>query len=104
MHVKSGDTVMVVSGKEKGKTGKVLKVIPKTNKVIVEGINMLTKHVKPQGPTQQGGIIRQEGALNASKVMFYCEKDKKAVRVGHKFLDDGKKVRVCRKCGEVLDK
>ena len=104
MHVKTGDTVIVISGKDKAKTGKVLKVIPKTGKVIVEGVNMLTRHVKPQGPAQPGGIIKQEGAINSSKVMYYCNKDKKGVKVGHKFLDDGKKVRVCRKCGEVLDK
>lgn len=104
MHVKNGDTVIVVSGKEKGKTGKVLKVIPKTNKVVIEGINMITKHMKPQGATNPGGIIQREGALNASKVMYYCDKDKKGVKVGHKFLDNGKKVRFCRKCGEVLDK
>lgn len=104
MHVKNGDTVTVISGKDKGKKGKVLKVYPKENKVIVEGINMLTKHMKPQGPTQQGGIIRQEGAFNASKVMYYCDKDKTGVRIGHKFLEDGSKVRVCKKCGEVLAK
>ncbi|NLJ98453.1 MAG: 50S ribosomal protein L24 [Tissierellia bacterium] len=104
MHVKNGDTVIVISGKDKGKKGKVLKVNPKENKVIVEGINMLTKHMKAQGPGQEGGIISQEGAINASKVMYYCEKDETGVRVGSKFLEDGSKVRVCKKCGEVLDK
>ncbi len=103
MHVKNGDTVVVVSGKDKGKTGKVLRTIPKENKVVVEGINMVTKHMKPQGPTNPGGIVKREGALNSSKVMYYCEKDKQGVRVGHK-IEDGKKVRVCRKCGDVLDK
>lgn len=104
MHVKSGDTVIVISGKDKGKKGKVLKVYPKANKVIVEGVNMLTKHMKPQGQAQQGGIIHQEGAINSSKVLHYCDKDKTGVRVGHKFLENGSKVRICRKCGEVLDK
>lgn len=104
MHVKSGDTVVVISGKDKGKTGKVLQALPSENKVIVEGINMVTKHKKAAGPQQPGGILKFEGAINSSKVMFYCEKDKTGVRVGHKELADGKKVRVCKKCGEVLDK
>ncbi|NLW22803.1 MAG: 50S ribosomal protein L24 [Tissierellia bacterium] len=104
MHVKRGDTVIVISGKDKGKKGKILKVLPKENKVIVEGINMVTKHMKARGPNQPGGIIRTEGAIYASKVMYYCEKDKKGVRVGRKLLEDGKKVRVCKKCGEILDK
>ncbi|MCF6463038.1 50S ribosomal protein L24 [Clostridium sp. Cult1] len=104
MHVKSGDTVIVISGKDKGKKGKILKVFPKENRVIVEGINMITKHMKAQGPTQQGGIITKEGPINASKVMYYCEKDKTGVRVGHKFLENGSKVRTCKKCGEILDR
>ncbi|NLV88974.1 MAG: 50S ribosomal protein L24 [Tissierellia bacterium] len=104
MHVKSGDTVVVISGKDKGKTGKVLKAFPNENRVIVEGINMLTKHQKPKGPTSPGGIIKTEGPIHASKVMYYCDKDKTGVRVGHKLLDNGKKVRYCKKCGEVLDK
>jgi len=104
MRIKNGDTVIVISGEDKGKKGKVLKSNPRENKIIVEGINMLTKHMKPQGPGQEGGIIRQEGAIDASKVMYYCEKDEMGVRVGSKFLEDGSKVRVCKKCGEVLDK
>lgn len=104
MQIKKGDTVVVTSGKDKGKKGKVLTVLPKENKVIVEGINMLTKHKKAAGQMQQGGIIHQEGPINASKVMFYCDRDKQGVRVGDKFLENGDKVRVCKKCGEVLDK
>lgn len=104
MHVKSGDTVVVIAGKDKGKKGKVLRVFPKENRVIVEGVNMLTRHKKAQGPTSPGGIIKTEGTVNSSNVMYYCEKDKTGVRVGSKVLADGKKVRVCRKCGEVLDK
>lgn len=104
MHVKSGDKVVVISGKNINKVGKVMKVFPKENRVIVEGINMLTKHKKAGGPTQPGGILKYEGPINASKVMYYCEKDKTGVRVGYSFLADGKKVRVCKKCGEVLDK
>lgn len=104
MRVKNGDTVMVISGNDKGKTGKVLRALPKENKVIVEGINIITKHMKAQGPTQQGGIVKVEGAIDASKVMYYCDKDKTGVRVGYKFLEDGSKVRVCKKCGEVIDR
>lgn len=104
MHVKSGDTVVIIAGKDKGKTGKVLSVLPKENRVIVEGINMLTKHMKAQGPTSPGGIVKVEGAVDASNVMYYCEKDKAGVRVGRKVLDNGKKVRYCKKCGEVFDK
>lgn len=103
MQIKNGDTVIVISGKDKGKSGKVLKAMPRENRVIVEGINMITKHQKPAGPNQPGGILKYEGPINASKVMYYCEKDKKGVRIGHK-VDGDKKVRVCRKCGEVLDK
>lgn len=103
MQVKSGDTVVVISGKDKGKTGKVMRVLPVENRVIVEGVNMVTKHKKPMGPTNPGGIVKYEGAINASKVMYYCEKDKKGVRVGYKIEND-KKVRVCKKCGDVLDK
>ncbi len=104
MHVKSGDTVIVISGEDKGKTGKVLKAFPRENKIIVEGVNILTKHKRAQGPNDQGGIIHQEGKIDASKVMYYCGKDKAGVRVGYKFLEDGTKVRICKKCGEVLDK
>ncbi len=104
MHVKSGDKVVVISGKNINKIGKVMRVLPKENRVIVEGINMLTKHKKAGGPSQPGGILKYEGPINASKVMYYCDKDKTGVRVGYTFLADGKKVRVCKKCGEVLDK
>lgn len=104
MRIKSGDTVVVISGKDKGKQGKVLRVLPKEDKVIVEGINMITKHQKPGGPMQEGGIINKEGPIHASKVMLYCDKDKQGVRVGYDFLEDGQKVRVCKKCGDILDK
>lgn len=102
MHVKKGDTVVVISGKDKGKKGKVLAAMPKTNRVIVEGVNMLTKHKKPNPQLQQGGIIHQEGSIHVSNVMLYCNKDKTGVRVGHKILENGEKVRVCKKCGETL--
>lgn len=104
MHVKSGDKVVVISGKDSGKVGNILKAFPKENRVIVEGVNMLTKHKKPMGAGEPGGIVKYEGPINASKVMIYCDKDKQGVRVGYQVLKDGKKVRVCKKCGEVLDK
>ena len=104
MHVRTGDTVMIISGKDKGKTGKVLEVSPKEGKVIVEGINMVSKHVRPRQAGQEGGIIKTEGAMYASKVMLVCPKCGKAVRVGHKITEDGTKVRVCKNkdCGETF--
>lgn len=104
LHVKKGDSVVVISGKDKGKKGKVLVALPKDGKVIVEGINMSTKHKKPSKTVQQGGIIHQESPVFSSKVMLWCDKCKKGVRVGHKLLDDKTKVRYCRDCGDVFDK
>ncbi|QUH19887.1 50S ribosomal protein L24 [Alkaliphilus sp. B6464] len=103
MHVKKGDTVVVITGKDKGKKGKVLQVLPKKNRVIVEGVNMVTKHQKPNQQMQQGGIIHQEAAVNASNVMLWDKKANQGVRVGYKFLANGEKVRVSKKTGEVID-
>jgi large subunit ribosomal protein L24 len=103
MHIKKGDTVVVITGKDKGKTGKVLHAIPKTNRVLVEGVNMVTKHQKPTAKVQQGGIIHQESPIHVSNVMIFEAKNKQGTRVGHKFLEDGKKVRMSVKTGEVLD-
>ena len=102
LHVKTGDNVMVISGKDKGKTGKVLQTSPKEGKVIVEGLNMVTKHVKPRRVGEAGGIVQAEGALYASKVQVVCPHCGKPTRVGHKVLKDGSKERVCKKCGEAL--
>lgn len=101
LHVKTGDKVMVISGKDKGNTGKVLEVSPKEGKVIVEKINIVTKHVKPKQMGGSGGIVKAEGALYACKVMPVCPKCGKPTRVGH-VVKDGKKFRVCKhaKCGE----
>lgn len=104
MRIKSGDTVVVISGKDKGKQGKVLRTFPRENRVIVEGINMITKHQKPGGPMQEGGLINKEAPLDASKVMLYCEKDEQGVRIGKKKLENGERVRICKKCGDILDK
>ncbi len=104
LHVKKGDTVVVINGKEKGKKGKVLIAMPKDQKVIVEGVNVSTKHKKPSKTVQQGGIIHQESAIFSSKVMLWCDKCKKGVRIGNRLLDDKSKVRYCRDCGEIFDK
>ena len=102
VHVKTGDTVVVLSGKDKGKKGKVLAVSPKEGKVIVEKINIVSKHVKPRRMGEPGGIIKAEGAMYASKVQVICPRCKQPTRVGHKIYEDGTKSRICAKCGEAL--
>ncbi len=102
LHVKTGDTVVVLSGKDKGKKGKVLEVSPKEKKVIVEGLSMVTKHVKPRQMGEPGGIVKAEAPLYASKVMVVCPKCGKPTRVAHKILADGTKTRLCKKCGETF--
>ena len=99
LHVKTGDTVVVLSGKDKGKQGKVLSVSPKNGTVIVEGINIAQKHTKPRRQGEEGGIIAKPNALRACKVMKVCPKCNKPTRPAHKLLADGKKVCVCKKCG-----
>ena len=101
MHVKKGDKVVVIAGSDKGKMGKILTSMPKQNRVIVEGVNMVTKHQKATRDIQQAGILHHEGAVNASNVMLYCEKCKSGVRTEAK-IENGKKVRACKKCGSVL--
>ena len=106
MHVKTGDTVVVISGnyangKEKT-VGKVIGVSPDEGKVIVEGVHIVSKHVKPRKMGEQGGIVKAEGAMYASKVQIVCPRCKKQTRVAHKIYEDGSKGRVCAKCGEAL--
>ena len=105
LFVKSGDTVQVITGEDKGKTGKVQKAIPETGKVIVEGVAMVKKHQKPRGQGMPGGIVEKEAAIPACKVMLVCPKCKKPTRIGHKMTDGEKarKVRVCKKCGAAFD-
>ncbi|HWP51117.1 MAG TPA: 50S ribosomal protein L24 [Clostridia bacterium] len=98
LHVKRDDTVVILSGKDKGKKGKVLQTSPKEQKLIVEGINMVTKHVKPRRAGEAGGIVKAEGAFYACKAMLVCPSCGKATRVAHKVLADGTKTRVCKKC------
>lgn len=102
VHVKTNDTVVVLSGKDKGKKGKVLQVSPKEGKVIVEGLNVATKHVKPRRQGEQGGIVEAEAAMYACKVQLVCPKCGKATRIAHKILEDGSKVRVCKSCSEEI--
>ena len=102
VHVKTNDTVVVLSGKDKGKKGKVLQVSPKEGKVIVEGLNVATKHVKPRRQGEQGGIVEAEAAMYACKVQLVCPKCGKATRIAHKILEDGSKARVCKSCNEEI--
>ena len=107
LQVKTGDTVVVISGVDKGKSGKIKQAMPKDGKIIVEGVAMVKKHQKPRGQMIPGGIIEKEAAIPACKVMLVCPSCKKATRVAHKFIESDaskpKKVRVCKKCGEVFD-
>ena len=103
IHVKKGDTVYVLSGKDKGKKGKVLSVSPDKDMVLVEGVNMSTKHIKPRGRYQQGGIIHQESPIYSSKVMLVCDKCGKPTKVAKMILADGEKARACKKCEEIID-
>jgi large subunit ribosomal protein L24 len=103
-HVRKGDTVMVVAGKERGKKGKVLRVIPEKGRVVVERINLIKKHQKPTQKVRQGGIIEREGSIHLSNVMLVDPASNKPTRVGMKALSDGKKVRVARRSGEMLDR
>ena len=101
MKVIKGDQVVVISGKDRGKKGKIQTAEPAENKVIVQGVNIVAKHKKPRGPGKLGGIVKQEAAIDASNVMVICSKCNKGTRVGYK-VEDGKKVRVCKKCGAAL--
>lgn len=103
IHVKKDDKVFVLTGKDAGKTGKVLEVVSDKGRVIVEGVNMSTKHKKPRGRNQQGGIIHQESPVSSSNVMLVCSKCKRPSKVGRKILENGEKVRVCKACGEMID-
>ena len=101
VHVKRDDTVIVISGDDKGVIGKVVAVSPDEGKVIVQGANIVSKHQKPRRQGESGGILKVEAAMYASKVQIYCSKCEKGVRIQHKIVD-GKKIRVCAKCGQEL--
>jgi large subunit ribosomal protein L24 len=103
-HIKKNDLVMVINGKEKGKSGRVLQVLPEKEKVLIEKINFVKRHSRPHGQQRRGGIIEKEAPLHLSNVMLLCEKCNKPVRIGHRFIERDKKTRFCRKCGEIFDK
>lgn len=103
MKIKSGDTVIVIAGKDKGKTGKVTKTLAKENKVVVQGINIQTKHKKARNPKDEAGLIKVEGPINASNVMYLDPKENKPSRIGYIFEGD-KKIRISKKSGSKLDK
>ena len=103
-NLKKDDIVEVIAGREKGKKGKVLHYIPATQRISIEKLNMYKRHTKPSGANKQGGIIEREGSMSVSNVLLVCDKCGKGVRIKSKKLEDGKRVRVCRKCNEVLDR
>ena len=103
-NIRRDDTVMVIAGKDRGKSGKVNRVIREKDRVVVAGVNIATKHVKNRPGIRQAGIIHVEAPLHISNVMLMCPHCAKPTRVGHRFQEDGTKVRVCKRCNEVIDK
>lgn len=104
IHVKKGDMVEVIAGKHRGKRGKVLQVMPKHGKLVIEGVNIVKRHSKPTQKLPQGGIVQKEASVFSSRVKLVCPKCGRAVRAGHGYLGDGTKVRVCKNCGEQIEK
>lgn len=103
MHVKKGDTVQVITGRDKGKVGEILKTIPQQSQVVVKGVNMVTKHMKPRQEGESGQILTYEGPIHSSNVMLYSNKQKIASRICYTFTEEGKKVRMLKKTGEIID-
>lgn len=103
MHVKKGDTVQIVSGRDKGKVGEIKQALPKLSKVVVEGVNVKTKHVKPQQEGETGQIVTIEAPIHSSNVMLYSTKQKVASRICYTFTEEGQKVRMLKKTGEIID-
>lgn len=104
MHVHRDDNVKVLAGRDRGKTGRVIRVFPKGDRVLVEKVNLVKRHTRPSQQVPQGGIVEKESPVHVSNLMVVCGKCGKPTRVGHKKLADGKNVRLCKKCGEILDK
>ncbi len=104
VHVRRGDTVEVIGGRYRGKRGKVLRVLPGAGRIIVEGVMVAKRHTKPTEKMPSGGIVEKEMSFPAGKAMLVCTRCGRAVRFGHRILDDGTKVRICRHCGEIIDK
>ena len=103
MMIRKNDTILVIAGKDKGKKGKVRQALPKKDKVTVEGVNMIKRHSRARGAARLAGIIELEAPLHVSNVMLVCDKCNKPTRVGFRFLEDGRKARICRSCYEVID-
>ncbi|HCL90921.1 MAG TPA: 50S ribosomal protein L24 [Candidatus Atribacteria bacterium] len=101
---KKGDNVLVITGEDKGKKGKIVRIFPKKTEVIVEGVNFLKKHSKPTQKVPQGGIVKQEGTLHTSNIRLICNKCNKPTAIRREKIKEGKRVRVCKKCGEIIDK
>lgn len=104
MKIKKNDQVVVISGDDKGKRGKVLKTFPDKGRVIVEGVNFIKRHTRARKQGEKSGILEKEAPLSATNLMVICSKCNRGVRVGHRMLPDGHRVRICRSCGEMLDK
>ena len=102
-HIKKNDKVMVIAGKEKGKTGKVLRVLPKKDRAVVEKINFIKRHMRPGAHSRQGGIVEKENPINISNLMVVCGKCTDHTRVGRRVLEDGSRVRYCKKCDEIIE-
>ncbi len=103
MNIRKNDSVMVITGRERGKTGKVLKVLSEGDRVVIERVNLVKRHLRPRGPQQPGGIVEKEAPIHTSNIMLMCDKCNAPVRVGRKILADGQKVRICRRCGDPID-
>jgi len=101
--IRKNDTVVVISGNEKGKRGRVLAVNPKKQRITVEGVNIIKRHMRPSPKYRQGGIIEREAPIHRSNLMLLCPKCDRPTRIGHVFLEDGRKMRRCKKCGEVIE-
>jgi large subunit ribosomal protein L24 len=102
--IKKNDTVMVIAGRERGKTGKVLRVLPEQGRALIERLNMVKRHQKPRGPQAASGIIEKEAPIHLSNLMYLCDKCNAPVRLGKRVLENGRTARVCRRCGDQLDR
>ncbi|MCH6544469.1 MAG: 50S ribosomal protein L24 [Candidatus Binatia bacterium] len=103
LKLRKNDNVMIIAGKERGTTGKILKVLSEKDRAIIERLNLVKRHTKPRGPQQPGGILEKEASIHISNLMLMCDRCNAPIRFGHKVLGDGKKVRICRRCGETID-
>ena len=103
LKLRKNDNVMIIAGKERGTTGKILKVLSEKDRAIIERLNLVKRHTKPRGPQQPGGILEKDASIHVSNLMLMCDRCNAPIRFGHKVLGDGKKVRICRRCGETID-